>query len=383
MRTLMVPSLVGLALFYSSTTLGYVHLHCGDLNLKWASNSKTLRASTVSFPSGGYWWGGLQDAIDRFNENPSNFNYSLTSDTGGGVGRGNGQSELWFSSDEDVLDCDDDGTGCAPAIAYSYSTCYRWREWSLFGGWSDWEYVGYMDEVDVAFSTDVDWTVSDSTSSLIRYDGSRRSIQATALHEIGHGARFKHEDDEYNIMGSDFEHLHVNSSTARAYLGEDIADGLVHLYGKSQKEDLGVVHWRYEGPSGGYSDHEKTSITSSSGSTLSSETVDGEKTYKVNAGDTVRVQFTYENNGANTQSGVKVGFYVSTNNLITTYDDRLGGTTMTLGRNSVYTTEHSVSLPSTLTSGEYYWIGAIIDEEDNVSEEVEWNNATRLPIKVN
>jgi len=379
----MVPSLVGLALFYSSTTLGYVHLHCGDLNLKWASNSKTLRASTVSFPSGGYWWGGLQDAIDRFNENPSNFNYSLTSDTGGGVGRGNGQSELWFSSDEDVLDCDDDGTGCAPAIAYSYSTCYRWREWSLFGGWSDWEYVGYMDEVDVAFSTDVDWTVSDSTSSLIRYDGSRRSIQATALHEIGHGARFKHEDDEYNIMGSDFEHLHVNSSTARAYLGEDIADGLVHLYGKSQKEDLGVVHWRYEGPSGGYSDHEKTSITSSSGSTLSSETVDGEKTYKVNAGDTVRVQFTYENNGANTQSGVKVGFYVSTNNLITTYDDRLGGTTMTLGRNSVYTTEHSVSLPSTLTSGEYYWIGAIIDEEDNVSEEVEWNNATRLPIKVN
>ena len=56
---------------------------------------------------------------------------------------------------------------------------------------------------------------------------------------------------------------------------------------------------------------------------------------------------------------------------------------MTLGRNSVYTTVHSVTLPSTLTSGEYYWIGAIIDEEDNVSEEVEWNNATRLPIKVN
>jgi subtilase family serine protease len=111
--------------------------------------------------------------------------------------------------------------------------------------------------------------------------------------------------------------------------------------------------------------------------------VDGEKTYKVNAGDTVRVQFTYENNGANTQGGVKVGFYVSTNNLITTRDDRLGGTTMTLGRNSVYTTEHSVSLPSTLTSGEYYWLGAIIDEEDNVSEEVEWNNATYLPIKVN
>lgn len=383
MKKLIIPSLVGLALFYSSTTLGYVHLHCGDLNLKWASNSKTLRASTVSFPSGGYWRGGLQEAIDRFNENPSNFNYSLTSDTGGGVGRGNGQSELWFSSDEDVLDCDDDGTGCAPAIAYSSSTCYRWREWTVFGGWSDWEYVGYMDEVDVAFNTDVDWTVSNSTSSLIKYDGSRRSIQATALHEIGHGARFKHEDDEYNIMGSDFEHLHVNSSTARAYLGEDIADGLVHLYGKSQKEDLGVVHWRYEGPSGGYSDHKKTSITSSSGSTLSSVTVDGEKTYKVNAGDTVRIQFTYENNGANTQSGVKVGFYVSTNNLITTRDDRLGGTTMTLGRNSVYTTEHSVSLPSTLTSGEYYWIGAIIDEEDTVSEEVEWNNATRLPIKVN
>lgn len=383
MKKLLTPGLVGLVLFYSSAAVGYVHYHCGGQNLKFASNTKTLRASTVSFPSGGVWRGGLEDAIDRFNENPSKFNYSLTSDTGGGVGRGNGQSELWFTTDEEVLDCDDDGTGCSPARAYFYWECYRWRERTFPGGWSSWETVARVTEVDIVFNFDLDWTVSEDTSRLMKYDGSERSIQATALHEMGHGAILLHEDDEYNVMGKDFEHLHVNKARARAYVGEDVADGLVHLYGKLQKEDLGVVHWRYEGASGGYSDHKKTSITSSSGSTLSSVTVDGEKTYKVNAGDTVRIQFTYENNGANTQSGVKVGFYVSTNNLITTRDDRLGGTTMTLGRNSVYTTEHSVSLPSTLTSGEYYWIGAIIDEEDNVSEEVEWNNATRLPIKVN
>ena len=188
----------------------------------------------------------------------------------------------------------------------------------------------------------------------------------------------------YFVLGKDFEHLHVNSSTARAYLGEDVSDGLVHLYGTSSqnKEDLAVVHWRYEGPDDGYSDHAKTEVSSSTGGTLSTTTVNGEKTYKVNAGDTVKVKFTYENNGANTQSAVQVGFYVSTNNLITTWDTRLGGTTMTLGRNDVYTTENTVSLPSTLTSGEYYWLGAIIDENDTLSEEVEWNNATYLPIKI-
>ena len=377
MKTSLLASIVGIVFFHASTAVAYVHLHCNDKNVKWSSNSKTLRASSVSFPSGGTWWGGIEDAIDRFNENPSKFSYALAVDSGG-VSIGNGSSELWFSSDEDVLDCDDDGTGCAPAIAYTDVVCYEY--W-----WFGWETVTYVEEVDVAFNTDVDWTVSTNTSRLIRYNGSERSIQATALHEIGHGARFKHEDDEYNIMGADFEHLHVNSSTARAYLGEDISDGLVHLYGTSSqnKEDLAVVHWRYEGPDGGYSDHDKTEITSSSGGALSTTTLNGETTYKINAGDTVKVQFTYENNGANTQSAVQVGFYVSTNNLITTWDTRLGGTTMTLGRNDVYTTTHNVSLPSTLISGEYYWLGAIIDENDTLSEEVEWNNATYVPIKIN
>ena len=376
MKTSLLASIVGIVLFHASTAVASVHQHCNDQNVKWSSNSKTLRASSVSFPSGGTWWGGIEDAIDRFNENPSKFSYALAVDSGG-VRIGNGSSELWFSSDEDVLDCDDDGTGCAPAIAYTDVVCYEY--W-----WGDWETVTYVEEVDVAFNADRDWTVSTNTSRLMKYDGSERSIQATALHEIGHGARFKHEDDEYNIMGKDFEHLHVNSSTARAYLGEDVSDGLVHLYGTSSqnKEDLAVVHWRYEGPDDGYSDHAKTEVSSSTGGTLSTTTVNGEKTYKVNAGDTVKVKFTYENNGANTQSAVQVGFYVSTNNLITTWDTRLGGATMTLGRNDVYTTENTVSLPSTLTSGEYYWLGAIIDENDTLSEEVEWNNATYLPIKI-
>ena len=33
--------------------------------------------------------------------------------------------------------------------------------------------------------------------------------------------------------------------------------------------------------------------------------------------------------------------------------------------------------------GKNYWIGAIVDEKDDIDEAIEWNNATYIPIHVN
>ena len=346
----------------------YSHQHCLGENVKWSGTSKTLRADPTSFPTGS-WRNALQESIDRFNENPANFSYGLATDSGG-VKLGNGSSEIWGSTSASVLQV-------APAIAYSYKTCY----W-FFGD------VVHMDEVDVIFDygNPWTWTTSNTKSNLLRYGGSLRPIQTTALHEISHGVKLSHVNTEYNIMGTDFEHIHVNSNTARAYLGEDAADGMVHLYGtdSDSRQDVAVVHWKYDGASGEYSNHRKVQLRNSAGSVINSTTsVNGETHYRVNAGQTVRVEFTYENNGASYQGAVATGFYVSTNSNITTWDDRIGGTTLTLGRANVYTAQHTVTLPGNLNSGTNYWVGVIVDETGSIGEVAEWNNTTYIPIRIN
>ena len=366
----------GLILLGLSTHLqAYEKQSCLGVDYRWSGNSKSLEASSTSFPTG-TWFNGIQDSVNKFNLNPSNFRYSVFSSSGG-VGLGNGQSEIWGSTDQSVLDG-------APAIAYTYKTCY----W-LFGN-----HV-YVNELDVAFDygSPWKWTTSTNKANLIRYSDTAtdfRPLQTTALHEIGHGSRFKHENDEYNVMGTDFEHIHVNGTTARAYIGEDVADGMVDLYGATSGrwEDLGVVHWRYSGASGEYSDHKKGVIRDSAGNTkptfsITSPGTTNESAYRVSRGETVKVEFTYENNGKSHQSNVGVGFYISTNDFISTFDQRVGGRTLSLGRASVYSPDHhTVTIPSTLLTNTTYWLGAIIDENDNVSEAVEWNNATYIPIRV-
>lgn len=371
-----VVYLCALVLSFGATDAhAYEKESCLGVDYRWSGNSKSLEANSVSFPSG-TWFNGVQDGVNKFNLNPSKFRYSIFS-SGGGVRLGNGQSEVWGSTDAGVLQG-------APAIAYSYKTCF----W-FFGNFV------HMDEVDVAFDygSPWQWTTSTDKSRLLRYSDTAtdlRPLQTTMVHEIGHGARFKHENDEYNVMGTDFEHIHVNGSTARAYAGEDLADGLVDLYGSTSGswEDVGVVQWRYSGASGEYSDHKKGVIRDLAGNVLPTYTVvdpgtTRETAYRVSRGDTVKVEFTYENNGKNTQSNVQVGFYISTNDTISTADQRIGGRTLSLGRAKVYSPDHhTVTIPNNLSVNTTYWLGAIVDENNNISEAVEWNNATYIPIRV-
>ena len=81
-----------------------------------------------------------------------------------------------------------------------------------------------------------------------------RPFQTTAMHELGHSVGLGHEADEHNIMGRDWEHIHVNGDTARAYAGEDACDGR-GPGASGVVEDLQVTTWEYEDPSGEYSNN--------------------------------------------------------------------------------------------------------------------------------
>ena len=352
------------ALACGTEAFAFGYSTCLGENIKWKSNSKTLRASPIGFPKG-YWRDGLRDAIETTNRNPSRFRYSWKMDSGD-LRLNNGQSEVWWSNETNLLNG-------APAIAYFYWTCY----W-FFG-----DHV-YMNEVDVAFDVSRLWSADTSKALLIGYSGKRRLFQGTAIHEFSHGLILNHENRIYNIMGSDYSHIHVNGRTAHGYLGEDAANGLVFLYGQGSNswEDISVVHWKYRGKSGEYSKHTRTKVYNSIGGDLTTLLIDGERGYKVSPGQVVRAEFTYENNGKSLQRDVNVGYYISTNHYISTKDRRIGGTLYQLGRDIVFTETTTLRIPSDLATNANYWIGVIVDEDDSIKEAVEWNNATYIPIRV-
>jgi hypothetical protein len=228
------------------------------------------------------------------------------------------------------------------------------------------------------------WTADELKSSLIRYTGTLRQLQGTGVHEFGHALGLLHVNTEYNVMGADFEHIWANGSAAHGYLGEDASDGAVFLYGpwSFNYQDLGVAHWRYAFADGQYSRHVKTAIYNAAGVLRPTVLVNGETGYRVNRGQTVQVEFTYENNGKDTQT-VNTGWYVSTNDIISTGDRLLATNTgMTLSRGDVLTYRRSLVIPNDLVGGKKYWIGTIVDIDGIVSDSVPSNNATYIPIKV-
>jgi hypothetical protein len=362
-------SLAGAALACLAATPAFAYNvgSCMGTPVKWATNSPQVYASSVSFPTG-YWRDGLQRTIDLVNQNPTPFYFSLLTDTDG-LGLGNGQSETWGSTDANVLQG-------APAITYWYDSCY----W-LFG------VVSHRDEADVIFdyNSPFQWTADELKSSLIKYTGTKRQLQGTGVHEFGHALGLLHVNTEYNVMGADFEHIWANGSAAHGYLGEDASDGAVYLYGpwSYNYQDVGVAHWKYSYASGEYSRHVKTGVYNTSGTALPTVSVNGETGYRVNRGQQVQLEFTYENNGKDTQT-VNTGWYVSSNDIISTGDRLLATNTgMVLSRGDVMTYKRTVTIPSDLVSGRNYWVGTIVDNNNAVADAVRSNNATYIPIRVN
>jgi len=327
---------------------------------KWKNTSTiTMRASATSFPSGSAFRTSLSTVVSRFNQNPSQIRMSqVFGDTS--VGFMNGQSEVWFTSDDEY-----------PAV------CYPWYD--LF----DWERIV---EADVLFYNGEGYTTSMSKTALWTYGGASRPFQTTALHEYGHAAGLGHENDEYNIMGQDWTHIHLNGSTCRSYIGEDASDGLVYLYGRRSSasiEDISVSHWKYLGENGEYSTHQLCRMYTSTGGTLPSAAFNGQRRYNVSRGQSVRIEFSYENNGETTKSSVPVGFYISTNSTISTSDTLIASTSFGVGRDSVWTNVNSITIPNDLTSGVTYYLGVIFDNTNAVSEIDESNNAAYHIIRIN
>lgn len=355
---------------------GWQIWYCDGDKIQWQGTPR-IRASAVGFAAGSSARTALQAVINRWNNSPADFRFELRFNDRN-VGLGNGQNEVWFS-DSGILDG-------APAVAFPWDDC---GDFGFGDGDSE------IEEQDVVFACDsdwdcdpdfvdtVDWYFGRNKTRMNSYGGTERSFRTAAMHEFGHALGLLHEDGEYNVMGQDRKHIHSYGDGATAYPGEDASDGAVELYGSSatQREDVAVVHWRYTGTDGEYSQHGRTRIFDNAGVELD---VDGSGRYRVDNGQEIKVEFTFENNGSTTQSNVQVGFYLSEGTTISLGDRGLGGIAPDLGRNSVYERKSSVTLPNDLISGDIYRIIAVIDENNEIEEVYEDNNITySLRIRVN
>jgi hypothetical protein len=343
----------------SSAAYGFID-YCNGNPVGWYYGRTYLNAASASFPSGGSWYNALLTAVRRLNDNPSPFYFTLyTGDTS--VAIGNGENEVWFSS----------SSAHTPAVAYNWATCY----WSG----TAWQY--WIDETDIVFYNGIAYTADMTASGLWPYGGPRRPFQTTAVHELGHGMGLGHVASEYNVMGQDYRHLHANGGVARAYLGEDAADGAIRLYGSHPIEDVSLAHWKRTGASGAYSTHGRTELYGADGALLPSSLVAGEPRFDVQRGQVVQMELTGENNGRSAQTP-RIHYYVSTNNAITTTDRLIHAESRSLTRANVDTYRVTLTVPSDLVPGDY-WLGAIVDATNAIAERVEDNNATYIAIRVN
>lgn len=297
-----VSKLVLAAVCTLASTQVFAHKYWTDCNnntpRKWPGSGFTFNANPAGFDGQyAFWRTSFGVAVQRVNDAPMNLTIGLQVDNDTLVGVGNGESEVWWN---------DSGNS---AVGYNITNP-----------------CGTTIEGDIIFHNTVGYDDSmDDKTNFWNYGGNSRTFETTAIHEIGHTIGLAHENRYYNIMGSDYTHVHTTGNNAvRSYLGEDAVNGLIGLYGSSNREDLSVAAWRHIGSSGEYSSHGRTRLFNSSGGVLSATkavsscgNTQCEMRYNVDLGQQIQYEMTLENNGRNSHS-VTLGYYISTNASITT-----------------------------------------------------------------
>ena len=347
---------------------------------KWNVDQIRVEINTTSYPEN--WRTRIKDAIRIVNTNPSPF-WINTVERGGGVGRHNGQNEIYYAHIDKL------------GLASTWSYCY----WLPIFGW-EWG----IDEVDVILDASPtslngtpypDWTLSELKSRNWKYGGSKNMAESVFVHEFGHLLGLKHVNSEYNIMGDAEDHMITQNGKTRSYFGEDASWGARQLYGtqSSAFRDLSVSHFRYTGVDGEYSEHERTrALENSSGSWVEAPKYGrnpdrsvNELIYGVDLGDRIRFEYTVENNGKQTENNVRGGIYISTNDWISTSDRRISTHTWSsiAAQGAAYTFTYEITIPNDLDQQRVYWVGYIIDDNNRVPEKIGNNNAAYVPVWIN
>ena len=217
-------------------------------------------------------------------------------------------------------------------------------------------------------------------------------VESVFVHEFGHFLGLKYVNTEYNIMGDSWNHMITQNGKTRSYFGEDASRGARVLYGtqNSWYRDLSVSHFRYTGADGEYSTHARTRVFRKDGTEwqvvtlipVASIIISQRAHMGVSRGDRIRFEFTVENNGKQAETNVRGGIYISTNDWISTSDRRISTHTWNTiaAQGAAYTFTYEITIPNDLDQNRAYWVGYIIDDNNEIHEKTGKNNAAYIPV---
>jgi hypothetical protein len=326
---------LALGLFACSEVQAYTYRTCEGNAIKWNSWWSNMYISTVSMPPGSTWDSRLQNAMWHWNNvKGSGFNFYVGRDTDGSHSSGNGVNEVYFDS----------SLSGALAVTSTRYHCY----W-LFG------YHYGIDETDIGFNTNYAWTTA--AYSYANPSGSPYNFESVALHELGHALGLKHEDTRMATLNSYYPNSGpLGSNREWDPLGDDRL-GVRALYpdGTTEVDIAGSALKR---------------IGVGTSDLVSSPTWAWGGSY-------VNIEFTFSNFSTSTES-FDIGFYLSTNDFISTGDMWLGSNYGAWGSPG-FTGTFSRTLWIPWVAPGTYYVGFIVDPANAKAENNEGNNPQRMP----
>lgn len=380
-RTAVMFVVVSTLLLTHGTASAYRYHGCNGQVLKRNNPAFGFNADSISFPPGSIWMTSLNAALQRWNEIPSTLNLRAASTRHVNLDIRDDETETWFSSHQGFFPAPVDGE-LAQAITYHKTNCDS-------GG-------ARIVAADIIFNSLSPFTTSMSQSQLKVYQGANNAFELTAIHEIGHAVGIAHVPDTYSIMAGFQQHIHMEGTAGRSYVGADTARAAIASYGLTNAniEDVSVSHWQHDWnmpPSAAGSAIHSRAWASQFGPDIQPDDLLGtdfnhpDKPWLVSLGQQYYFNFTYENNGKSFQRGVALATYISTNKTISTADTPVTNTAFSaLDINTLFAYPIRITIPNGLARGRVYYVGVIIDPNNAIAEidETPDSNRAYVPIKI-
>jgi hypothetical protein len=338
--TVAACGLAGVLFVDSGPTEAYQYECCDgcDDAIKWGEGccrTADMEINTISFARGGTWDTALGVALGHWNAvESSSFRFTVSHDDERVVELGDGDNQVYF------IDIADDGVGDTLAVTLLDGNylCPPFDDADIH-------------EADVEFDSDETWY-----TGAFSYTSASISVRMTAAHEFGHALGLDHQNGRLTRMNSLYPCGGPVMTTLSPRPLPDDRQGTRFLYPEDDDEQADLVASNFESRGGGFSNKVDTTTVA-------------------DPGDEVTIEYTFMNLGTVVADDFDIGFYLSE-------DDRIREADVRLGRNSgarvsagnVVTSQRLLTIPADTAPGDYF-LGIILDLEDDVDELNDFNNS--------